>query len=58
MTDPRKRTYYWIGTAVDRAVRSGNTDYQALDRGDISITPLHMNLTHRGALRALRERFA
>lgn len=58
MTDPRKRTYYWIGTAVNRAVRSGNTDYQALDRGDISITPLHMNLTHRGALRALRERFA
>jgi len=58
MTDPRLRTYYWIGTAVNRAVRSGNTDYQALDRGEIAITPLHMDLTHRGALRALKKRFS
>ena len=58
MTDPRQRIYYWIGTAVKRAVRFGNSDYQALERGEIAITPLHMNLTHRGALRALKNRFS
>jgi 5'-nucleotidase len=58
MTDPRLRTYYWIGMAIDRAVRSGNTDYQALERGDISITPLHMNLTHRSTLAKLKKRFS
>ena len=58
LTDPRLRTYYWIGTAVDRAVRSGNTDYQALERGAISITPLHMNLTHRGTLAKLKKWFS
>ena len=55
--DPRQITYYWIGPAVNREVRAGNTDYQALERNEISITPLHMNLTHQGALRGLKKFF-
>jgi len=57
LQDPRKLTYYWIGQAVNRKIRAGNTDYQALDRQEISITPLHMNLTHQGALRNLKKYF-
>jgi 5'/3'-nucleotidase SurE len=57
MQDPRLITYYWIGQAVHREVRAGNTDYQALDREEIAITPLHMNLTHQGALRSLKKFF-
>lgn len=57
MMDPRQITYYWIGPAVNREVRAGNTDYQALERNEISITPLHMNLTHQGALRGLKKFF-
>ncbi len=55
--DPRLLPYYWIGPAVNREVRAGDTDYQAIERGEISITPLHMDLTHRAALRALKKSF-
>ncbi len=55
--DPRLHTYYWIGPALSREARAGNTDYQAMERREIAITPLHMDLTHRGALRALKKNF-
>lgn len=55
--DPRLHAYYWIGPAVSREARAGNTDYQAIDRREIAITPLHMDLTHRGALRTLKKKF-
>ena len=56
MVDPRLLKYYWIGPAVSRTPRAGNTDYQAMDRREIAITPLHMDLTHRGALRELKKK--
>lgn len=56
LTDPRLLKYYWIGPAVSRERRKGNTDYQAMDRREIAITPLHMDLTHRGALRTLKKK--
>ena len=55
LVDPRLLKYYWIGPAVNREQRPGNTDYQAMDRREIAITPLHMDLTHRGALRTLKN---
>lgn len=58
LVDPRLLTYYWIGPAVSREPRAGNTDYQAMDRNEIAITPLHMDLTHRGALRELKKNFS
>ncbi|NKB59480.1 MAG: 5'/3'-nucleotidase SurE [Alphaproteobacteria bacterium] len=54
--DPRLHPYYWIGPAISREPRAGNTDYQAIDRREIAITPLHMDLTHRGALRSLKKK--
>ena len=56
LVDPRLLKYYWVGPAVDREQRPGNTDYQAIERREIAITPLHMDLTHRGALSTLRKK--
>ncbi len=56
LVDPRLLKYYWIGPAVSREQRPGNTDYQAMDRREIAVTPLHMDLTHRGALRTLKKK--
>jgi 5'-nucleotidase len=52
--DPRGRKYYWIaGTRVSWD-RGKDSDDQAIRQGLVSITPLHMDLTHYGALDNLR----
>jgi 5'-nucleotidase len=52
-TDPRGRTYYWLNQeplsdGVDPA-----SDYAAVCAGDISITPLELDLTHEPSLNHL-----
>ncbi len=56
MPDPRRRGYYVIG-APQRGphMRRGESDYRAIARGEITVTPLHCDLTHRGALRRLKK---
>jgi len=56
--DPRGRAYYWIGVSK-RSMKSGaeNTDVRALHDGYISVTPLHLNLTHQLTLNNLRNSF-
>jgi len=44
-TDPRGRTYYWIGGNALSYEREEGTDFEAVSRGYVSITPLHPNLT-------------
>jgi len=56
--DPRSNSYFWIGPAVRNGIRVGDTDYQALERGEISITPLHMDLTHHEALEQMKGAFS
>jgi len=43
--DPRGRPYYWIGGDAPTAVPDEGTDYGALSRGFVSITPLDLDLT-------------
>ena len=43
--DPRGREYYWIGGDAPTAIPDEGTDFGALDRGYVSITPLHLDLT-------------
>jgi 5'-nucleotidase len=43
--DPRGRPYYWIGGLPPTGVPEEGTDFGALTRGQISITPLHLDLT-------------
>ena len=49
-TDPRGKTYYWIGGGPPQWDVGDATDMAALHDGYASITPLHMDLTHYGAL--------
>ena len=43
--DPRGRPYYWIGGQVDKWQGDDDCDFAAIERGNISITPLHLNMT-------------
>jgi 5'-nucleotidase len=55
--DPRGRKYYWIAGTPQWQVASG-TDYEAVSNGRISVTPLHLDLTHYPGLESfgpLRE---
>ena len=55
--DPRGRPYHWIGVMrTDDAARPG-TDIAAVNAGAISITPLHLNMTHEGTIRKLKGVF-
>ncbi len=56
--DPRGRTYYWIGQDEFGEVHGARgTDLRAVDDGYVAITPLHLDLTHRPSLKALRKAF-
>lgn len=44
--DPRGREIYWIGTVGLEADNNAGTDFYAINRGYVSITPLHVDLTH------------
>ncbi|HJU06308.1 MAG TPA: 5'/3'-nucleotidase SurE [Nitrospiraceae bacterium] len=53
--DPRGRTYYWIaGTRVSRK-RQKSSDYEAVRRGMVSVTPLHVDMTHYEAMGLLQN---
>lgn len=43
--DPRKRTYYWIGTGNPKAKGDKDSDVMVAKKGYITITPLHTDLT-------------
>lgn len=54
-TDPHGRKYYWIaGTRISWS-RKGNSDHEMLRRGFVTITPIHLDVTHHGAMERLRE---
>lgn len=54
-TDPRGRSYYWIGDADLVFKDIEGTDYHAIKRGHISITPLHLDLTNYSSLSILNQ---
>ena len=53
--DPRGRNYYWIGTADLNFQEIEGSDYVAVSRGHISITPLHLDLTNYQSFGLLKE---
>ncbi len=55
-TDPRGRAYYWIGGAEPSHVTEPGTDFEAIEHGKVSITPLHRDVTNYAALDALGNR--
>jgi 5'-nucleotidase len=48
--DPRGRTIYWIGPPGPEQDAGPGTDFDAVRRGCISITPIHVDLTRYQAL--------
>jgi len=53
-TDPRGKAYYWIGGYPTWKTTKGS-DFETVQRGVISITPLKLNFTDNEALRQLQE---
>ena len=53
-TDPRGKKYYWIGSDTPVWHAGENTDYDAVQNGFVSITPLHLDLTHHASIPRLR----
>jgi 5'-nucleotidase len=53
--DPRGEPYVWIGgLRVEEGFQNG-TDLQAVAEGFISVTPIHMDMTHRASFERLRR---
>jgi 5'-nucleotidase len=53
--DPRGRKYYWIGGGPLVSEPRGNTDIEAVSNSHISITPLHIDLTHHASIEEMRK---
>ncbi len=54
-TDPRGLPYYWIGAGPPVWSEDEASDIAAVHRGMASVTPLHLDLTHHGALQRMAE---
>jgi 5'-nucleotidase len=53
-TDLRGRDYYWIGYRTIASKPAAGTDLRAIYDGRISVTPLHIDLTHMKTVRDLK----
>lgn len=53
--DPRGGVYYWIGGAAPSHVQEAGTDFEAVERGLVSITPLHRDLTNHAVMHRFYE---
>ena len=54
-TDLRGRDYYWMGFTARRPTVADDTDLAAVMAGRISVTPLHIDLTHMPTVHALKS---
>ena len=52
--DPRGRKYYWIGGEQPTWQSGEGTDFEAVQNGFVSITPLHLDLTHHASIPRLK----
>ncbi|HIC82128.1 MAG TPA: 5'/3'-nucleotidase SurE [Kiloniellaceae bacterium] len=55
--DPSGRRYLWIGGYQLDTSSERDSDLAVTAKGGISITPLHLDLTHRASMKSLRELF-
>jgi 5'-nucleotidase len=51
--DPRGKPYYWIGEEYFPSDSADGTDYQAIEQGCVSVTPLKSDMTDHRALTAI-----
>jgi 5'-nucleotidase len=50
MKDPWGRQIYWIGGGEITWAGEANSDFRAIEEGYVSVTPLHLDLTHYDVL--------
>ena len=53
-TDPRGKLYYWIGEQRDGFHAKGDTDFEAVSEGYVSVTPMRADLTNYQALEEMK----
>jgi 5'-nucleotidase len=53
-TDLRGRDYYWMSFRGAKQDHAPGTDLRAMDDGKISVTPLHIDLTHKPSVYDLK----
>lgn len=54
-TDPRGRSYYWATTDPPPPATEHETDLSALEKGFLTLTPLHFDLTQHAMLQEMQE---
>lgn len=54
LKDPKGRSYYWISGRPDDVMDDGS-DVRAISEGYVSITPIHMDMTHYPSIDQLRS---
>jgi 5'-nucleotidase len=54
-TDPRGEPYLWIGALREEATHRQGTDLAAINEGYVSVTPVHLDMTHHASFAALRK---
>lgn len=52
-TDPRGRKYFWIGSEEPDFNDDDGTDFYAINRKHVSITPLHLDLTNYESMKII-----
>jgi 5'-nucleotidase len=53
--DPRGEPYIWIGALREEPAHRAGTDLAAVGAGYVSVTPIHMDMTHRASFAGLRK---
>lgn len=53
--DPRGKPYYWIGEVREGFRAEGGTDFEAVDEGYVSVTPMRTDLTNHAALDTMKN---
>lgn len=55
--DPRGVPHYWVGGGTPVADPQEDTDVHTYNRGEVSITPIHLDLTNHAGIKYLREKW-
>lgn len=54
--DPRGKAYYWIGEVREGfRAKEGTTDFEAVDEGYVSVTPMRSDLTSHSGIERLKD---
>ena len=53
--DPRGKPIYWVGAAGPEQDSGPGTDFHAIKNGYISVSPMHLDLTHYKAMQDVAD---